>query len=187
MGCKAYRDHGPRGTVAHEYRDFRLKARRIVQRACVDRMGLVLAGLSAEYQAAANRTGIAHGIIASEGLRPELSRQAGEANCTTGKPHERYEAGAGRFATITAVTVPRIERLTLGLIPHSATKTAARIMRYTLNHRAVLLHCRRKCGRVVIVQPAQIVRRAIADACPIGVTRLLCRTVLHMKPALVGA
>jgi hypothetical protein len=114
-------------------------------------MGLVFADLSAEYQAAANRTGITHGIIAPEGLRPELSRLAGEANCGAGKPHERHKAGAGCFAAISAITVSRIERLALGVISHGAAKTAACVARHILDHHAASLQCRLKIGWVEIV------------------------------------
>jgi hypothetical protein len=69
-------------------------------------MGLVLADLATEHQTAAYRTGIAYGIIAPERLRPELSRLPAEANSTAGKSHERYEVRAGRFAAVSAVTVP---------------------------------------------------------------------------------
>ena len=38
----------------------------------------------------------------------------------------------------------------------------------------------------MIVQPAQVVGRAVADARPFGVASLLLRTVRHMKAALLA-
>src|SRR3954454_23017405 len=93
---EVWRNDRPGRTIAGEDRDRRTEVRRVVEGTGVDRERVVLADLAAEDQAAADDTGIAHGVAASGGLRYELSSLTAEAYRVGGKPHERDEARAGR-------------------------------------------------------------------------------------------
>jgi hypothetical protein len=99
------RHDSPGRTTARKDRDSGTKECRVIERTRVDRVGIVFADLSPEYEAAANRTEIANSDVAVGGLRPELSRVPAEAHRTAGKTHERDEPGAGCLAAIRAVTV----------------------------------------------------------------------------------
>src|SRR5262249_11749164 len=72
-------DDGPIRAARREDRDAGMEARRIVERARVDRVGIVLANDAPEHEAPANRAEIPHGVAAARGFRDGLSRGPREA------------------------------------------------------------------------------------------------------------
>src|SRR5262245_18446095 len=118
------RERSPRGSIAREDRNGRAEGRRVVQGPRVNRMRVIHADNPAEHKPATNGTGVAHRLATAAGFRPVLQRLTAEAQCGSGKAHERDEARTRGLAAIDTITIARYKRLAFSFIAQRATQTA---------------------------------------------------------------